>query len=95
MGFHLVRELLEIHDLPDPRGGRMTWFMYPGLPPIHHYVPAGVAENSDVDKTYSWWDLRFVVAAMRYEALYEALSGHGKLSVQATFAEAWSCRDSG
>lgn len=70
----------------------MTWFTYPGLPPIHHYAPAGGVENSDVDNAYSWRDLRCVVAAMQYEAYYEALSGHARLSVQAAIAEARVCR---
>lgn len=93
MGFHLSNDLLEIHDFPDPRGGRITWFTHPGLPPIHHYTPEGRVENSDVDNAYSWRGLCFVIAAMRYEAVYGVLSGHGKISVHAAIAEARACRD--
>lgn len=92
MEFHLATDLLEIHDFPDLRGGRITWFTHPGLPPIHHYSPAGQVERLDLENTYSRRDLCYVVAAIRYEALYDALSGHGKLSVHAAIAEARAYR---
>lgn len=88
MALSIERELLEVHTLSKPEGGVVLRFEYPGLSAFCHHVSQERSELPLGAPGYRPEDLFWLVASMRYEAVYDEMSAHEKLEVQAAIVAA-------